>query len=58
MADFKHLDILKQGVNTWNKWRKDNPEIIPDLSSSDLTALNLTAANFTNTNFDNAILTR
>ncbi len=36
MADEKHLDILKQGVGTRNQWRKENPEIRPDLSSADL----------------------
>lgn len=35
-ADGKHLDILKQGVETWNQWRKENPEIRLGLSSADL----------------------
>jgi uncharacterized protein YjbI with pentapeptide repeats len=32
MANPEHVAILKQGVKAWNKWRDDNPEIIPDLS--------------------------
>jgi hypothetical protein len=32
MANEEHLKILKQRVKLWNKWRKDNPKIIPDLS--------------------------
>lgn len=32
MANPKHVEILKQGVNAWNQWRKENPDIIPDLS--------------------------
>lgn len=26
----EHLEILKQGVETWNEWRLEYPEIIPD----------------------------
>ena len=36
MANQKHLDILKQGVDVWNRWRKEHPDIVPDLSYSDL----------------------
>ena len=32
MANQEHVKILKQGVAVWNKWRKDNPDIKPDLS--------------------------
>ncbi len=31
MANQKQLKILRQGVVAWNKWRKDNPEVKPDL---------------------------
>lgn len=40
-ADGKHLDILKQGVETWNQWRKENPEIRLGLSSADLSEADL-----------------
>jgi len=36
MANGEHLAILEQGVETWNKWRKKNARIIPDLSGADL----------------------
>jgi uncharacterized protein YjbI with pentapeptide repeats len=36
MANTEHLKILKQGVEAWNKWRKENPDVIPDLSEMDL----------------------
>ena len=36
MAKREHLSILKQGVRTWNQWRKNNPEVIPDLSGANL----------------------
>jgi hypothetical protein len=34
MANQEHLEILKQGVKIWNHWRKEHPEIKPDLSST------------------------
>jgi hypothetical protein len=37
MANPEHLEILNQGVESWNKWRKENPHIKPDLSEAFLT---------------------
>jgi len=42
-----HLDILKSGVLNFNIWRKENPDIIPDLSDSDLGYMDLRGANLT-----------
>ena len=36
MANQEHLKILQQGVDAWNEWRRENPEIKPDLSGADL----------------------
>jgi uncharacterized protein YjbI with pentapeptide repeats len=36
MANYNHVKILKQGVAMWNKWRKNHPEVTPDLSSTNL----------------------
>ena len=36
MANKKHLGILKQGTIAWNRWRKENREIKPNLSPSNL----------------------
>jgi TIR domain-containing protein/pentapeptide repeat protein len=36
MANPEHLKILKQGVEHWNQWRKENPEIKLDLSGAEL----------------------
>jgi hypothetical protein len=36
MADKRHLHILGQGVRTWNQWRIDNPEVVPDLTNANL----------------------
>ncbi len=31
MANPEHLAILKQGVEQWNKWKKEHPDVLPDL---------------------------
>jgi len=36
MANEKHLNILKQGVETWNRWREENPGMRPYLRKADL----------------------
>ena len=47
MANPEHLDILKQGVGAWNRWREEEPGPRPDLSSTSLSRQDLTGANFT-----------
>jgi hypothetical protein len=44
MANPEHLDILKRGVNSWNKWMEENPAIYPDLEGADLREANLNEA--------------
>ncbi len=44
MANQEQLDILKQGVTVWNKWREENPSIGVDLREANLTGVNLTEA--------------
>ena len=36
MANEVHVAILKYSVETWNKWRKENSDIVPDLGRADL----------------------
>jgi uncharacterized protein YjbI with pentapeptide repeats len=36
MANQQHLDLLKQGVEVWNQWRKEHSDIRPDLSEAKL----------------------
>jgi hypothetical protein len=36
MANREHVGILKQGVRAWNQWRKEHPDIKPDLRKMDL----------------------
>lgn len=42
MANREHLAKLKQGVEAWNLWRENHPEVIPDLSVADLKGAKLT----------------
>src|SRR5689334_9775790 len=39
MANQDHLDVLKQGIAVWNTWRKEHPDIQPDLSDANLAGL-------------------
>jgi len=45
MANEKHVALLKQGVDVWNKWRKANPDIMPDLRGANLSGAVLYDAN-------------
>ncbi len=41
MANTEQLEILKQGVEVWNKWRKENPDNEVDLKEADLEGVSL-----------------
>jgi hypothetical protein len=41
MANEVHLAELKRGVESWNQWRKESPEVKPDLSDANLSRANL-----------------
>jgi uncharacterized protein YjbI with pentapeptide repeats len=58
MANETHLDILKLGVQAWNKWREANENIRPDLSGADLFDADMTNANLSKTNLRVANLKR
>ena len=45
MANDEHVAQLKEGVGAWNEWRKQNPDIRPDLSEAYLCEANLAGAN-------------
>ncbi|GHO98890.1 hypothetical protein KSF_089380 [Reticulibacter mediterranei] len=45
MANKEHLEIIKQGVDIWNKWREEHTGERPDLSSADLSSTNLRFVN-------------
>jgi hypothetical protein len=49
MANPEHVEILKQGVEVWNRWREGNPEVVPELkginlSQTPLMGINLSTA--------------
>ncbi len=44
VANKEHLEILKQGVEAWNRWREENPDVWPDLRGADLRRANLRGA--------------
>ena len=56
MADPKHLKILKQGAEVWNKWRSEHKDVQPNLSHADLSHADLSGANLSNTNLSGANL--
>jgi hypothetical protein len=61
MANQEHLAILKQGVDVWNTWREEHPEVWPalreaDLSKSNLKKVDLSGAHLFRTNFSEADL--
>lgn len=45
MANPEHLAKLKEGVQAWNQWRKENRETDPDLREVALNGIDLTGAN-------------
>ena len=57
MANEEHLRILREGVNRWNQWRKDNSEIEPDLRGAKLSSLDFFTADFSGANLSSANLT-
>jgi hypothetical protein len=53
-----HLEILKQGVEAWNRWRAENPDVRPDLRGADLFMANLSQANLRGADLRQADLAR
>jgi len=56
MANQEHVESVKQGVEVWNKWGKENPNIKPDLEEVNLIGVNLVGANLKRTNLRRADL--
>ena len=46
MANSEHVAKLQEGVEAWNLWREQNPDIQPDLSETDLSRVNLGETDF------------
>ena len=58
MANQEQLAILKQGVDVWNKWREENPDVEIDLRKADLREMKLLRANLREANLSRANLSR
>ena len=56
MANSNHLAVLERGRHAWDDWRRNNPSIIPDLSSADLRCRALAGVNFFSANLSRANL--
>jgi uncharacterized protein YjbI with pentapeptide repeats len=66
MAISEHLAILREGSTVWNRWRKANPDVVPDLTgvtleraslaSADLNHCRLTGSKFQEAMFSGANL--
>ena len=44
MANEEHLKILRRGVQEWNDWRREHPDVLPDLCHANLIGANLSNA--------------
>jgi len=68
MANKEHLKVIneaieKKDISIWNKWRKENPDVVPDLTDAiykeaDLSEVDLQNADFRNANLERATLWR
>jgi Pentapeptide repeats (8 copies) len=56
VANPEHFELLQQGVDSWNAWRRGNPSIVPDLSGADLRRANLIEADLSRANLSGANL--
>ena len=56
MANQEHVDILKQGVEAWNEWRKEHRNIKPNFGHADLSGAYLSGAYLSGANLYDAYL--
>jgi hypothetical protein len=58
MANEEHVAQLRMGTTSWNAWRRETPDIRPDLSGADLFEANLGGAHLSGASLWWAILRR
>jgi len=58
MSKEMHIEILKRGVNHWNRWRTQNLNIVPELSDTDLHEYYLRDVNLSGANLKGANLSK
>jgi hypothetical protein len=56
LANQNQLDILKDGAEAWNRWRKKNPYVTLNLRGADLTAADLSRAQLDQADLRSAVL--
>ncbi len=56
MANQEHADLLEQGVEKWNIWRREHPDIRPDLSGASPSTTDLTYFNLSGVDLSEADL--
>ena len=56
MANEEHVAILKKGVAAWNEWRRENPDIRPNLSGANLRRAHLYGADLSRADLSRADL--
>jgi uncharacterized protein YjbI with pentapeptide repeats len=56
MANEEHLAQLRAGLAAWNVWRKEHPDVAPDLRGADLRGANLEEADLSGANLADADL--
>ncbi len=56
MAKTYQLNILREGIEAWNAWRREYPEVVPDLRRAHLTGAMLAGADLCNANLSYAFL--
>ncbi len=56
MANPEHLKILRQGIEAWNQWRQDQPQIHPDLREANLDGEDSRKADLSGADLSGAIL--
>jgi len=58
MPNEAHLKVLKSGVEQWNRWRDENSDVVPNLSSAMLDHSVLAGANMRRANLKHVHLVR
>jgi len=56
MADSEQLRLLKESVSSWNLWRREHPDVRPDLRGATLASLDLRGINLEEANLSGADL--
>ncbi len=56
MANPEHLSILHQSTDAWNTWRRDYPDVRPDLAYADLSGIDLSGIDLSEADLSEADL--